>query len=765
MSNGVRIVFIVVGIALAGAVSVMYAVRKEPWLSAEAAFQKGDDFAKKQHYGRAFHYLKMAADKDPGNVGFAWTATQMAVAAGNANAAYFYAQKAWKNGRKERDVLQTLVQGSFFSDKKRKLEYALSLVNQMDDSTDKDDLRAELYVGFGEIEQGRSLWLQQFQRTPMPAIAVKAAKTYLLEGRDSAALSFLQSCRVQHLLDNEGYGLLARLYAKKGNLKEAEACYREGDQFDKSPSGNLSADHAVFLMNTKNYDKAADMLDSLITKYPENKNFETLRITAFLAKGDALGALHECDKATASIGAVAPLRARALIRLHRLAEAETAYDSAVAHTKDVRVNLEFGNFLLYAVHNYKKAQTIFQTVHSAQPTEPVANIGLATLALEAKDLTGAKKHIAALLSEKKPAPYAYMLLAQVRLMEGNPKAALENCEKTLALIPDFDKALFAQAQAYSMLGRVDKADEILTALLRKAGGDTEKSALIKRRMVPVKVREKKYGDALAIVNELERAGASTELRRMRLEIYAFSGNIAKADETLTLLKPAMNNGDFVYYQSWLAELSGDTAKAASLLEPNLSTKRALLRWAGLRFKMGKTGDVMEKMIEDSMTVADWSRLAAIAEMRKDYTLCAQCYKHALLHEDGNATLLNNYAWASMQTPAFNHDEILRIVKKAYYSLSDRPEVLQTYAEALNKCDKAGECIKLLQDKPMQTKQSISLLYQLGTAYEKTGDLRGAVSSYRMVLQFPDSTPQWPPGVSRNDLQARVEQLKEKLTQN
>ena len=66
---------------------------------------------------------------------------------------------------------------------------------------------------------------------------------------------------------------------------------------------------------------------------------------------------------------------------------------------------------------------------------------------------------------------------------------------------------------------------------------------------------------------------------------------------------------------------------------------------------------------------------------------------------------------------------------------------------------------------MQTKQSISLLYQLGTAYEKTGDLRGAVSSYRMVLQFPDSTPQWPPGVSRNDLQARVEQLKEKLTQN
>jgi len=765
MNNGVRIVFIVVGIALAGAVSVMYAVRKEPWLSAEAAFQKGGDFAKKQHYGRAFHYLKMAADKDPGNVGFAWTATQMAVAAGNANAAYLYAQKAWKNGRKERDVLQTLVQFSFFSDKKQKLEYALSLVNQMGDNIDKDDLRAEIYIGFEEIKKARLIWEELFNRFPLPATAVKLARTYLQEGNDTLAFSFLSSCRATQKLNDEGYGLLARLYSKRGNLQEVERCYQEGADAFKS-SDKLPYDHAAFLMDTKNFDRAALMLDSLITKYPDQKALETMRISALLQKGDFTGALLECDKSTVPAYIVAPLRANALIGLNRFAEAETSFDTALAHKADLKVYLEFGNFLLFKVHKPEKARTVFLEVHKIQPSEPVANLGLAALAIEAQDAVGARKHIEAVLSTKKQVSYAYLLLAQIDLLEGNPNAAIENCDKVLAAMPGFEKAIFVKSQAYASLGNPEKADELLTSLIRRpAGKSAENTNWVKRALIPLKIKEKKYGDALAIVNELERAGASTELRRMRLEIYAFSGNIAKADETLTLLKPAMSNGDFVYYQSWFAELSGDTEKAASLLEPNLSTKRALLRWAGLRFKMGKTGDVMEKMIEDSMTVADWSRLAAIAEMRKDYTLCAQCYKHALLHEDGNATLLNNYAWASMQTPAFNHDEILRIVKKAYYSLSDRPEVLQTYAEALNKCDKAGECIKLLQDKPMQTKQSISLLYQLGTAYEKTGDLRGAVSSYRMVLQFPDSTPQWPPGVSRNDLQARVEQLKEKLTQN
>jgi predicted Zn-dependent protease len=104
------------------------------------------------------------------------------------------------------------------------------------------------------------------------------------------------------------------------------------------------------------------------------------------------------------------------------------------------------------------------------------------------------------------------------------------------------------------------------------------------------------------------------------------------------------------------------------------------------------------------------------------------------------------------------------VQKAYLSLSGRPEVLQTYAEALNKCGKPAECIKLLQDKPAQTKQSVNLLYQLGTAYENTGDQRGALSSFRLALQFPETSLDWPAGVSRNDLQAKVEKLKASMGQ-
>jgi predicted Zn-dependent protease len=243
---------------------------------------------------------------------------------------------------------------------------------------------------------------------------------------------------------------------------------------------------------------------------------------------------------------------------------------------------------------------------------------------------------------------------------------------------------------------------------------------------------------------------------MRLEIYAFSHDIQKANRVLETLKPSIPGNDYRYYQSWLLELDGNPEKAAAVLEADLSTKSVIMRWAGLRLKMGKPDNVVDKVPGDSMTGADWSVLAAMAEKSKCFAAAAQCYSRALKHEEGNAALLNNFAYASLQTPGFNREEVIKAIQKAYVTLSGRPEVLQTYAEALNKCGKPAECIKLLQDKPAQTKQSVNLLYQLGEAYENTGDARGALSSFRLALQFPETAPDWPSGVSHNDLQAKVE---------
>jgi predicted Zn-dependent protease len=763
MKNGFRIAFLVAGIALVLGLASVYAVRKEPWLSASAAFQKGDENIKKGSYWKAFRYVKMAADKDPQNPRYSWAATQMAVAIGNANAAYFYAQKAWKAGRKERDVLHALVQFSFFSDKQQKLNYALSLINEMGANVDKEDLRAEVYIGFGEIDKARQIWEASYEKSPIPATAVKLARTYLQAGNDTLAMSFLQSCRKQNKLNDEGFGIIARLFTKKGDVKEAERCYRDGMEANGT-SDRLQYDHALFLISTKNFDQATSSLDTMISKYPENKNLETMRIAVFLAKGDLNGALRECDKSTASAGAVAPLRARALIRLNRLAEAEAAYDTALSHGAEMRVSLEYGNFLLFVVHKNEKAGRIFQAVLKAQPSEPVSNLGLASIALEAKDIAGARKYTETALSGKNRIPYAYQLLAQICLLEGNPKAALDNCNKALEGAPGLEKALYLQGQAYAGLGQVDKAEEIFSGLVRKAGADKEKSSRAKRALVQIKVRQKKFNDALTLVDELERADPSIDIKRIRLEIYAFSHDLVKANRMLETLKPAILKSDYLYYQSWLAELGGDNEKAAAVLEQDLSTKSFFMRWAGLRLKMGKADNVIEKLPEDSMKVADWSILAVVAEKSKCYTAAVQFYSRALKQDDGNAALLNNFAYASLQTPGFNREEVLKAVQKAYLSLSGRPEVLQTYAEALNKCGKPAECIKLLQDKPAQTKQSVNLLYQLGTAYESTGDQRGALSSFRLALQFPETAPDWPDGVSHSDLQARVEKLKAGLGQ-
>jgi tetratricopeptide (TPR) repeat protein len=482
-----------------------------------------------------------------------------------------------------------------------------------------------------------------------------------------------------------------------------------------------------------------------------------------MAKGDYAGAIRECEKSSAPAGLIAPLKARSLLRLGRFTEAEAAYDSAAAHSADLRVHLEFGNFLLTQKDKSEKAAAIFQSVLKKYPNEQVATMGLATLALKAKDFAEARKRAEFVLTLKNPTPLIHVLLGQINLSEGKPQAAVESFDKALAAIPGYEKALFLQAISYNLLGKLDKADEILTALIPKQAKDPEQLIATKRALLAIKTKEKKFPEALKLADELDPLKKSIDLNRSRVEIYALSGNLTKAEETLSQIKASMAESDLLFYQSWIKELGGDVLGAAGILEADIASKKNSVRWALLRMKAGKYDGILEKLPKDSMKVADWMRLASMADHNKQFALSAQFYKNVVSLDKENAAALNNYAYASMQTSGFDRKEILEAAKKAYLSLSDKPEVLQTYAEALIKCDKPADCIKLLQDKTMLTKQSANLLYQLGTAYEKTGDLRGAVSSYRMALGFPESTPDWPSDVDRGELTKKMEGLKAEIS--
>jgi predicted Zn-dependent protease len=758
MRISIRGLLLFFGLLVVAGGAAFFAIRLEPWISPEAAFKKAETNYAMGNYAGAFRYVKMASNKKPGDAQYAWAATQFSETVHNINAAYFFAQRAWKDGRKERDVLQSLVQFSFFSDKKQRLDYALSLIGQMGANVDKEDLRAEIYEIFGEIDKARQLREELFNRTPLPALATKLGRLLLKAGRDSLAFSFLQSCRERQKLDDEGFTALARLFVKRGNLKEAELCFQEAGATDKS-SGKLEYDHALFLMATKNFDRAAFMLDSLVAKYPENKNLETARISVFMAKGDFNGALRECEKSSAPAGLIAPLRARALLRLNRPAEAEVAFDTACAHTTDLHILLEFGNFLMSQINKSDKASAIFQSVLKKIPNEPVASLGLATIALNAKDYALARKRVDGILATKNPTPLAHILLGQVNLAERKPQAAIECCDKALAAVPGLEKALFIQALSYDLLGKLEKSDEMLTSLIPKQAGDPEQLAMTKRALVTVKTKEKKFQEALKLIDELDPLKKTPEQNRIRVEIYALSGNYAKADETLASIKASMQPDDFLFYKSWLFELRGDILGAAKILEPQLSSKSNALRWAELRMKAGKFDGIMERLPKDSMNGADWNRIASVADKTRQFAFSAQCYKNIVKLNDGNAAALNNFVYASMQTPGFNQEEILNAAQKAYMGLPNRPEVLQTYAEALIKCGKPTECIKLLKDKPSLVKLSANLLYLIGSAYETTGDFRGAVTSYNLAVSFPESTSDLPPEVSRNDLARRVEKLK------
>jgi len=761
MKKGMKIAIIVVGVACVVGVGTLYAVRKEPWLSSSAAFNKGEECMKRGAYSRAFRYVKMAANKDPKDPKFSMAAARMASATGDANAAFSYAQKAWKAGRKDRDVLGILVRFSFYTDKQQKLAYALSLVKEMGQSANKDDILGDVYMIFGMPDSARVFWEQQYKCSPLPGTASKLAQAYLQLKNEQLGCSFFQSCRDQGKLDDEGVGVLARLYTKMGNIAEADKCYKEAMAASSSPE-KLQYDHALFLLEIRNYSTAARTLDSLIAKYPDNKNLETMRMSVFLAQNDPAGALAECEKSKAPLAAIGPLKARAFVMLKRFDEAEAAYDSAMAHKPGIRIMLEYGNFLLTAANKRDKAQAVFKSVLAIAPKEPVSNIGLAILALEEKKIAEARSYINVVQDAKVNIPLVHQILAEICLVEGNFKEALQQCDKALVMQPALGQVRILKISALDKLGRLNEAWSLLDSMRNQRGISKEQESYLNRISIPLLVRRQNYPEALKLLDEFEKSNPAEETGRIRLEIYAFSKDVQKARETLAAIKPKLKENEYLYYESWLLDIEGKHAEAAAVLESHLQTKNFLMRWASLRLKAGNTQGVMEKLPFDSLGTAEWSILAAIADKNNNNPFAAECYKKALLRDKKNAALLNNYAYACVQTPGFDQKEVLTAIQNAYQVLPTKTEILQTYAEVLNKCEKPAKCIALLRDKPALAKQNVGILYQLGLAYEATGDVRGAVSSYRLMLGFPPNTANWPGGVTLKDLEAKVAALSAKL---
>jgi Tfp pilus assembly protein PilF len=82
----------------------------------------------------------------------------------------------------------------------------------------------------------------------------------------------------------------------------------------------------------------------------------------------------------------------------------------------------------------------------------------ARIYVDTKDLDNAKKTVEKIFSTKKNAPNAYLYVAEIQLLEGHPKSALQSIDKLLTINPKHVEALEVKAKIYESLGQKIKAE-------------------------------------------------------------------------------------------------------------------------------------------------------------------------------------------------------------------------------------------------------------------------------------------------------------------
>ena len=128
----------------------------------------------------------------------------------------------------------------------------------------------------------------------------------------------------------------------------------------------------------------------------------------------------------------------------------------------------------------------------------------------------------------------------------------------------------------------------------------------------------------------------------------------------------------------------------------------------------------------------------------------------------HAAVLNNLAWAYLQTETHSREKVMSVARKAHTLFPENPNFADTYARALLAGGEADKVVKLLKSFPGLEKERL-LLAHLARAYEDQGDLNGAVRTYKKALAVQTGAGRLELKPSESVLKAKIEELAHQKT--
>ncbi|MEO8037116.1 MAG: XrtA/PEP-CTERM system TPR-repeat protein PrsT [Betaproteobacteria bacterium] len=386
-------------------------------------------------------------------------------------------------------------------------------------------------------------------------------------------------------------------------------------------SSHIEADVSLiqYFLSQKQFDKAAQAVDALAKKQPENPMTFTLRGGVLLAKGDQAGARKAFEEALARQPTFLPAASNLAaldLRDKKPKEAINRYREVLAKDpKQIDAALLLAS-LLQSQGNTEEVDQVIANAVAADPSNVsarLAQIGhLQQSGRKKEALEAAQKAIAAVPDD----PRLLRVLGLALSANGDYSQAASTLGKLSALEPRNTEALALQANAYaagkdfvSARGTLGKAIEI-----------QPENALLRAALVDLGITEKHFDAALNDARTIQKKWPKNSAGYIAESMVL--SNQQKEQEAESVLRNALRNVD-------------DPGVAVQLFKLLVKSKgpaeadKFVAEWMASRPKDAALA-----------TVAAESSLS-----RDDFATAVHWYRAALKARPDNPTLLNNLAWS------------------------------------------------------------------------------------------------------------------------
>jgi tetratricopeptide (TPR) repeat protein len=527
-----------------------------------------------------------------------------------------------------------------------------------------------------------TIWKSAFAQTPTPELCNSISMAYVNKKEIDTAINILLDCKKNGTVSAQTYIQLASLFSAKMDFKAVTTLFSEvqNSVFDNSLT---KLEFAAFFLVHDNIEKALTLLkDSESKVSADQEKFVLKKIN--------------CMKAYIAITEQQP----------------DVLDKLILRVKDSPEELSLFTSFKAVLNNDSSSLSMLEDARSKNPHDPFIDIICARGNLISKKYDKAISYYQSLPGILQWSPRILTEIIICYAAGGKEDEALKRInfmhkhgiftKKSLEIFRDitFRKDLLDKSMA---------AQKILE---KQYGNDVS----VQWHSLLLAIKENKFDTAEIVVDGLIKTAPDNE----QFKLTRFSVMLLKKDYQ-RIIKELPSSGlpeertKPIEATAWLK--SGDTTRAITVLE------ECIRKYKNLQL-MVELAQLYLNVNNNDKAVELYKQIVSHTEMSK-------------VDSNTTAALFNNYAWVLDSNPNGDVTTALDAAKRAFNLLPNNVSIIDTYASILLKAGKFKDCIKIIENNQIATKQP-RLLHYLAQSYEKSGNLNKAKRYFEDILSMEPS---------------------------